>query len=71
VLGDTAYLKDRFNHIMNECQSLSLEPAQQLRLVHTIAELGMTRLIRMTEGLKCLKKNFADKQKEFSEKQVF
>jgi len=38
---------------MSECQSLSLEPAQQLRLVHTTAELAMTRLIRMTKGLKC------------------
>ena len=56
---------------MSECQSLSSKPAQQLRLVHTIAELSMTRLIWMAEGLKCVKRDLADKQREFAEKQVF
>jgi len=48
-----------------------IEPAQQLRLVHTTAELAMTKVIRITEGLKCVKRDLADKQREFAEKQVF
>jgi len=51
------------NDVTRECKTLSLEPAQQLRLTQTKVELVMARLLRMNDGLIVVKRNFDQKEK--------
>jgi len=63
AIGNISFVKEKMNDVTRECKTLSLEPAQQLRLTQTKVELVMARLLRMNDGLIVVKRNFDQKEK--------